>query len=77
METLIDVTLLPDGRMDAKNTAKYVGLSSKTLAMMRCEGSGPKYLKRGRVFYFKADVDEWLQGGRATSTAQSQLKAIG
>lgn len=67
----IEVTILPDGRMDAKNAATYVGLSVKTLAMMRCNGNGPTFVKRGRVFYYRGDLDEWLLAGRAASTAQA------
>ncbi len=66
----LDVVMLPDGRMDAKNAATYCGLSVKTLAMKRCDGNGPKFVKLGRVFYFRDDLDEWLRGNRATSTAQ-------
>lgn len=64
--------MLPDGRLDAKNAASYLGLSTKTLAMMRSAGTGPKYVKRGRIFYFRDDLDEWVRGGRASSTAQAQ-----
>ena len=66
----LDVVMLPDGRMDAKNAATYCGLSVKTLAMKRCDGNGPKFVKLGRVFYFRDDLDEWLRGNRASSTAQ-------
>jgi hypothetical protein len=66
------VVLLPDGRMDAKNAAVYCGLSVKTLAMKRCDGTGPYFVKLGRVFYFREDLDSWLRGGRVVSTAQSQ-----
>lgn len=66
----LDVVMLPDGRMDAKNAATYCGLSVKTLAMKRCDGNGPKFVKLGRVFYFRDDLDEWLRGNRTTSTAQ-------
>lgn len=69
---LVRVTVLPDGRLDAKNAASYLGLSTKTLAMMRSTRTGPKYVKRGRVFYFKEDLDEWIQDGRVSSTAQAQ-----
>jgi len=70
------VVTYPDGRMDVKNTSKYTGLAPKTLAMMRCNGTGPKFVKRGRVFYFQADVDEWLNSqGRLTSTAQAKQRA--
>ncbi|TDI77144.1 MAG: hypothetical protein E2O81_05350 [Betaproteobacteria bacterium] len=59
--------------MDTKNSSTYIGLSEKTLAMMRCNGNGPKFIKRGRIFYFKDDLDIWLnEGGRFTSTAQAQ-----
>lgn len=70
----IQIRLYPDGRMCAKDASDYVGLSEKTLAMMRCKGTGPRFIKRGRIFYFKADLDEWLDKGAATSTAQCLLK---
>ena len=74
METkTIRVTMLPDGRMDTANAARYLGCSTKTLAMGRCDGTGPKFIKRGRVFYFLEDLDIWLNaGGRVSSTAQAQ-----
>ena len=56
-----EVTVLPDGRMDTKNAAIYVGLSEKTMAMMRCDGKGPEYIKIGRIFYFREKVDEWVR----------------
>lgn len=67
----IEVVMFPDGRMDTKNASKYVGLSTATLAMMRCAGTGPRFVKRGRVFYFKEDLDGWLEAGRASTTAQA------
>ena len=66
------VTILPDGRMDAVNAARYLGLAPKTLAMWRSNGSGPRFIKRGRIFYYREDLDEWLNAsGRVTSTAQA------
>ena len=69
------VVVLPDGRMDPKNASTYCGLSVKTLAMKRCNGTGPKFVKLGRVFYFREDLDTWLQRGRVVSTAQAQQLA--
>jgi len=63
------VIILPDGRLDVKSASTYLGLSEKTLAMMRCDGSGPEYVKRGRVFYFREELDTWINKGRAKSTA--------
>ena len=72
-----DITILPDGRMDAKNAASYLGLSDKTLAMKRCSGTGPKFIKRGRIFYYKTDLDEWLEKlGRVTSTTQARTSRL-
>ena len=43
---------------------------------MRCNGNGPKFIKRGRVFYFQSDVDAWMNAnGRMTSTAQAKHAA--
>ena len=67
----IEVVTYPDGRMDTCNTSKYTGLSDKTLAMMRCNGTGPQFVKRGRIFYFIKDVDAWLADARYSSTAQA------
>jgi hypothetical protein len=68
----IEILMFPDGRLDTKNAALYLGLKEKTLAMMRGSGTGPKFIKRGRVFYFKEDLDAWLNAeGRLTSTAQT------
>jgi hypothetical protein len=69
------VVVLPDGRMDPKNASTYIGLSEKTLAMKRCNGTGPKFVKRGRIFYYREDLDAWLQRGRVISTAQAQQAA--
>ena len=64
------ILILPDGRMDTKNAARYLGLSEKTLAMMRSCGTGPIYIKQGRIFYYQEDLDTWLREGRVVSTAQ-------
>lgn len=71
----IQIIMFPDGRLDTKNAALYLGLKEKTLAMMRGSGNGPKFIKRGRVFYFKEDLDAWLNAdGRLTTTAQALNK---
>jgi hypothetical protein len=75
VETVV-VKVLPDGRMDTRNSAAYLGLSEKTLAMMRCDGKGPRFIKKGRIFYFKEDLDSWVgDGERVQSTAQARVAA--
>ena len=71
MSKTIEVVIFPDGRLNAANAADYLGLSQKTLAMMRCQGTGPEYIKLGRIFYFKDDLDGWInRDGKRSSTAQ-------
>jgi len=66
------IEMLPDGRMDAANAARYLGCSTKTLAHMRCYGKGPLFLKPGRIWYFRADLDAWLGSHcRRQSTART------
>lgn len=67
----VEVFVYPDGRVDTRNAALYLGLSEKTLAMMRCNGTGPKFIKMGRVYYFIEDLKDFVdQKAKATSTAQ-------
>lgn len=73
----VEIMVFPDGRLDTKNAAAYLGLSEKTLAMMRCQGTGPRFIKRGRVFYYQEDLDAWLaQAERVTSTAQARRQTM-
>ena len=68
----ISVITYPDGRLDTKNASLYLGLKEKTLAMMRSNGTGPQFIKRGRIFYYQEDLDNWLNAnGRHTATAQA------
>lgn len=75
MQKQVEVRILPDGRMDAANTARYIDCSEKTLANKRSTGVGPPFVKRGRIFYYKEDVDAWLRAARVTSTTGLQAKA--
>ena len=71
------INIFPDGRIDTTSASRYLGLSTKTLAMLRCKGTGPRFIKRGRVFYFLTDLDEWINKGAALSTAQCANKMGG
>lgn len=42
---------------------------------MRGSGTGPRFIKRGRIFYYKDDLDAWLNAdGRVLSTSQIAAK---
>jgi hypothetical protein len=69
----ITVKILPNGRFTATEAAKYVGLSYKTLASYRCNGTGPAFIKQGGIFYRKEDLDNWLNEAKPCfSTAQAR-----
>jgi len=76
MTESLNVLILPDGRMDRRNAAKYLGNAPKTLAQWASKGIGPKFTKRGRVWYFKQDLDAWIAEGAAQSTAAARLQLV-
>lgn len=60
------VHILPDGRMDRRNAAKYLGCAKRTLEQWAWEGQGPRVVRVGkRCFYFKQDLDDFIRGGAA------------
>lgn len=71
-----EIFTFPDGRMDTDNASRYLGISKKTLAQWRSDGDKtPPYIKKGRIFYFKEDLDSWLTDqGKHTSTAQERVR---
>lgn len=75
MITTPEVLVRPDGRMDRKNAATYVGLAEKTLAQYASHGTGPRFIKQGRCWYFKADLDKWLASGHEHKPAAAAVAA--
>jgi len=59
----VRVRILPDGRMTRLDAARYLGATTKTLAMWQLEGKGPRSVKvGGRRFYFKDTLDRFIGG---------------
>ena len=59
----VRVRVLPDGRLDRKNSARYIGCAEKTLAMWQLAGKGPRsFLVGGRRYSFLADLDAFIKG---------------
>ncbi|MNY52333.1 Helix-turn-helix domain protein [compost metagenome] len=77
MATSESVVVHPNGCMDRQNAAKYLGRSSSTLAQWAMKGIGPKFIKRGRIWYRKSDLETWMSEGEVTSTAQGRLISQG
>ena len=67
---VVRVRVLPDGRMTRRDAARYLGAAEKTLAMWALNGKGPRSIKvGGRVFYFQADLDSFINGSGVKSAA--------
>ena len=66
----MNIKMLPDGRMRASDAAIYLGISYHSLAQHRTRGTGPLFVKIGRIFYFKSDLDSWLNDHRKKQTEQ-------
>jgi predicted DNA-binding transcriptional regulator AlpA len=58
--------------MRPPEAAKYLGLSTSTLAKMRLRGDGPVYLKLGKrtVAYRRVDLDAFLAQNLRRSTCE-------
>lgn len=52
---------MPVYAMSTADAAAFVGLSVKTLANLRSEGSGPPFTKvGGKVIYRTRDLKDWI-----------------
>jgi hypothetical protein len=64
----VTVQILPDGRLDRVNAARYLGRAPKTLAEWTRLGLGPKsFLVGGRRYYHLRDLQafagSWITEG--------------
>ena len=56
--------ILPDGRMNRANAARYLGVKPQTLSKWAMHGKGPRFARvGGRIFYFLDDLDAFIQEG--------------
>lgn len=59
----VNVQILPDGRMDRVNAARYLGKTAKTLAEWYRLGIGPSsFLVGGRRFYRLDELKLYANG---------------
>lgn len=57
-----------------KIAANFLGLSTKTLANMRCRGDGPKFVKLGRIRYRWNDLFFYVESRVCASTSDSDRR---
>ncbi len=64
-----------DGLLNAMAAARYLGLSTSTLAKMRLSGNTPAFLKLGRrVLYRRIDLEAWLESRLACNTTDADTR---
>lgn len=57
--------------LNTAQAAFYVGLSLKTLEIMRSESRGPEFRRHGRyIRYHIDDLDTWSRGSNETALRQ-------
>lgn len=62
----------PAPLLDPKAAAAYLGLSEWTLAEWRCIGSGPRFIKTGRlVRYAPEALQAWIEENTHSSTSST------
>ena len=70
MNLIIANSAVVGERLNNREAADYLGLKATTLNKWRCHGTGPPYIKVGRlVRYRRADLDEFLRERVRTSTS--------
>ncbi len=59
------------GPMNTRDAASYLGLAASTLEKARLTGTGPPFLKLGRIIRYRCqDLDEWLDKHVVMSTSE-------
>jgi hypothetical protein len=73
--TKVTITVLPDGRVSAKNAARFLGISDSTLRNQRWKGGEttiPFITINRRVWYYFDDLQAAVDRPTVTSTSQEQ-----
>lgn len=69
----VRIRVLPDGRVNRRDSATYLGVSVKTLAMWLTQGKGPaSVLVGGRRFSYISELDRYIAEGDERSTPVSE-----
>ncbi len=54
-----------------EDVANLLGVPAKTLEMWRYRGTGPRFVKLGRlVRYVESELDEWVRSSTRSNTAE-------
>jgi predicted DNA-binding transcriptional regulator AlpA len=63
--------------LDQRRTAKVLGLSVRTLERHRVAGTGPRFVRLGRLVRYRAvDLADWVNGHLRFSTSEAGSELI-
>ena len=60
--------------LTAREAAKFLRLTVRTLENKRWDGNGPAFHRHGRIFYHIDDLKEWSAMRRYNSTSEKSKK---
>ena len=63
---------MDDELLSQHEVAKILKVTVGTLANYRCDGTGPRFIKGGRIQYRKRDVLAYLESRVRCSTSQTE-----
>lgn len=72
-EAVADLSLKDDCLLGTTEAARLVGLTPKTLRVLRCQKTGPRCMKLGttkqaRTVYRRSDLERWVRSCVVTVT---------
>jgi predicted DNA-binding transcriptional regulator AlpA len=64
----------PQNALDAKQTARYLGVSEAVLRLWRSGGEGPRFFRAGEklVRYRRSDLDSWIEARLSAPAAETR-----
>jgi predicted DNA-binding transcriptional regulator AlpA len=66
-----------DQLFDQQHAARLLGLSVRTLERHRVAGTGPRFVRLGRlVRYREVDLADWVDAGLRSSTSDMGIELI-
>jgi hypothetical protein len=69
-----------DRLLTSREAANYIGVTSDTLANLRCKGRGPAFIKtsptrKGKVLYRVDDIVAWQEANLFNSTSEVEARS--
>ena len=77
LERLERATALNKAVLDINETAMLTGYSVKYLRLLISQRNIPYYRRGNRLFFCRAEVEDWMMGERIPTQEETRIKAMG